>query len=431
MRLLLTFCTWQLSQHFNKACDTTGWSTDHKSLGHNFDLPTRIRQDNPSYLWSLFHQTKLTKQPLPLVCAKRSNTQTPPSQHGTTLEVCQSQEAREQEAFSEAANTKRQEDCRPPERTSIQGGTYWQWNGEHLSSAPWRNVAHACSGEDRNQLANLVKQALYKARDTPAWPHYVERLHLMGSPGELRDLIFSFVLPIDTKAKTQDDRNIIDLDHWPRASNTSASYVLPVLHTCRQIRYEYGTLLCERKSFEWYVPEDWDASRLTYFTQFAASLGCQNYHLAIHVHDVSLDGHQDLREVPGPFMNKRWDNMKQWAKDVYDGVGTRLPTTDDCLEKRVELDYRFLDRRHRGLIGVSIEEVLDEVQQAKDSSWPALEKRLEERWESNGRVAPDDPHEYTTARPSLSRHRRHAIVGVEIAREFAKIIATQSKMANT
>lgn len=210
----------------------------------------------------------------------------------------------------------------------------------------------------------------------------------MGLPGEIRDLIASFVLPIDFNLKDQSPRNIITLAGGPRRYRDIGSTVHPFLQTCRQLRYEYGALLCETNIFHWAIPADWNSSRLTYFTQFAASVGCQDYHLTILINDDIIPELDEWCDVPGRLMKRRWANLKQWARDVFDGVETRvlLGETEDGEDKDVLYDPEDLASDDcvpdPDINEAFIVQVLDEARLLRGTAWPRFEKRLEEMWKS-------------------------------------------------
>ncbi|KAJ4394830.1 hypothetical protein N0V93_004050 [Gnomoniopsis smithogilvyi] len=230
--------------------------------------------------------------------------------------------------------------------------------------------------------ADSVQQALYQARFSPAWPHYEERLHLMGLPGEIRDLIFSFVLPIDVKANADGSGDIIDQANHLRIWPKKTVFFLPILHICRQLRYEYGALLLKRNTFHWDLPHPWNPAGLTYFTQFAASVGCQNYQLAIHVY-CDMDHH--VNSEPGIWNYSRhylgftecWNHLKQWARDVYDGVETRVLVAEGDNSERVRVLYHWYDDEPNIPF---IVRVLDEARLARGTTWSRFDKKLQKLW---------------------------------------------------
>lgn len=218
----------------------------------------------------------------------------------------------------------------------------------------------------------------------------------MGLPGEIRNRIFGYVLPV----ASNDARRISlsakpeDVEHperysgryhplrfvagiacddeagakrWHRMMNDeyevqmrdSSAINHPLLRTCRQIRYEYGALICTTNEFHWAIPKNWDASLLTNFTQFAASVGVHDYDLSIGVDDALLPHGSD---TPDELKKERRANIITWAKEVYYGVETRV-----LLKRGVKYINEHI-----------ILHALDEAYYSRDAArtWDEAEKRM-------------------------------------------------------
>lgn len=55
----------------------------------------------------------------------------------------------------------------------------------------------------------------------------------------------------------------------------------PFCRPAAKIRYEHGACYCKSITVHWTILLALDSSRVTYFTQFAASVGCQEYLLVV------------------------------------------------------------------------------------------------------------------------------------------------------
>lgn len=233
----------------------------------------------------------------------------------------------------------------------------------------------------------------------------------MGLPGEIRNRIFEYVLPVDINDRrdivlggkpalkrrrgwriglgnTTLAANPTSMPQWMYESNLKAELEErdlaaighPLLRTCRQIRYEYGALLCTLNTFVWKMPDTWDASLLTHFTQYAASVGVHDYDLNIEilgkVHDIDEwegnDGHVDQLSEPE---RVRRANLLAWAKDAYDGIEIRL-----MLEGTSDLDNTVE-------VEVLVVKILNEAVFLRDSgrSWVSAERRLKKLMKANDR----------------------------------------------
>lgn len=244
----------------------------------------------------------------------------------------------------------------------------------------------------RRMKTNMLRtpgQALYEARSTPPWPEYTERLHLMTMPGEVRNKIFSYVLPIIIKAEGQTYRKMINLD--TRSCAESNPIVPTVLHVCRQLRYEYGPWFCKNIDVLWTIPLTCDSSRLTQFTQFAASLGCPDYFLIAFVGNMNTSsmpcdklGWND-KWAPSPKMC--WGNLKQWALDVFDGVETRVISGEDTADGKLLI----ANEGKRYWAGMVVDDnapflmrILQEARLAKGISRRNFIRKLEQMWKAEG-----------------------------------------------
>lgn len=234
-----------------------------------------------------------------------------------------------------------------------------------------------------------LEQALYEARSTPPWPEYTERAHLMSLPGEVRNKIFSFVLPIMIKAKGKNYRKMINLD--TRQSAQDNPIVPHVLQICRQLRYEYGPWFCKNIDVLWTIPLTCDSSRLTHFTQFAASLGCPDYFLMVFVGNMKTSSMPsaklgwDHKWAPSPKMC--WVNLKQWALDVFDGVETRVISGNYAADKNLLIaneGKRSWSEMVADDNAPFLMRILQEARLAKGTSRRKFTRKLDQMWKAEG-----------------------------------------------
>lgn len=258
----------------------------------------------------------------------------------------------------------------------------------------------------------FVGKALYETRFTPAWPEYYEGAHLLALPGEMRNRIFSYILPINKIANAEDARKfaiasaevrrdilnanpeiikkIFNLnDSWRPWDEHYTGLVPAVLQTCRQIRYEYGARYCKSITVHWTIPLILDSSRMTYFTQFAASVGCEEYLLVVFVGHSrtipALFGRPDDLCSPRPVYC--WHNLKLWARDVCTGVETCVLSGQSAADENVVI----VNEGDRSWADMAVDDnapfvmkVLQVARLAKlqGTSWNVLRRTLKHMWKS-------------------------------------------------
>lgn len=155
------------------------------------------------------------------------------------------------------------------------------------------------------------------------------------------------------------------------------------------------------------IPSSWSASRLTKFSVFAASVGVRKYKLGVVLGPDSVPTRSVYRDVGDERlrMERRWMNVKEWAKDVFDGVETRvLPVKEDLTPRRRYrsgqddwLGPRIVDyvdgvRCSEGFIS----QVLCMAQEGQDKgqSWSTVVEGMEGVWEDFLYHGPAGPREF-------------------------------------
>lgn len=219
---------------------------------------------------------------------------------------------------------------------------------------------------------------------------------LLGLPGEVRNRIMEYLLPvgitdkhtivINEKLRVPSDKSYFVQPRWFKEAEARSQGAInhPLLRTCRQIRYEYGALICTTNTFVWNMPYNWDSSLLTYFTQYAASVGVHHYDLDISTDDAGLSvsrffvadyAHRNNydrdyydRDSKGQtyivMERERQENLLVWAKDVFDGVETRLLLSDSAQ----------VDDKHEQTIVKILENAVEQRDRGK--YWSTAKERL-------------------------------------------------------
>lgn len=249
-------------------------------------------------------------------------------------------------------------------------------------------------------------------------------------PTEVRDLIVSFLLPIILRVKKQpEDENIITIGLGPR---DVGSAVPPILHTCRELRYRYGALVCRANVFMFEIPEYWSASRLTNFSVFAASVGVPDYELGIVVGSDAIPEPAQDHNVERTLtrMAKRWRNLKEWAKDVFHGVETRVlpvkevqgqdyryrPQAADWHGPRVK-DYITGVRSTEAFISHVLRMAREGRYEGQSRSWSHVSVQLDSVWTLFSAIVHGDSRLYSAGMVRISGRT------VDLARSKARIQA--------
>lgn len=129
---------------------------------------------------------------------------------------------------------------------------------------------------------------------------------------------------------------------------------------------------------------------MTYFTQFAASVGCQEYLLVVIVGNL-LKRNENERFPSGTLRSKWcWPNLKLWARDVFTGVETRVLSGQNAADENVVI----VNGGNRSWAEMAVDDnaplvmrVLRVARLARleGNSWQVLNQILTYMWKSSGK----------------------------------------------